>query len=163
MWVPLNWSRDRDLGRVLRVLDATLCVGPCTEFVYDARDILSLAANDCRDCLNSELGLFGFVLIEIWLNDLRVCIFQIVWLTRSRINQISRESWSQVPSVWMIRKTVMRLTISDGPSTRIIITVAVRCIFGLRHTYLCLFIFPTPEKCETWLRRSSAMPWFSIG
>ncbi len=54
MCVPFNWSRDRDLGRVRRVLDATLCVGPCTEFVYDARDILSLGANDCRDWRNSK-------------------------------------------------------------------------------------------------------------
>jgi hypothetical protein len=51
-----RWSRERDLGRVRRVDDATLCGPPWNEPAYEARDILSdAAANDVRDCLSSDV------------------------------------------------------------------------------------------------------------
>lgn len=53
--MPFNCSLDRDRGRVLRELDATLCVGPCTDVVNDALDMRSeAAASDCLDCLSSR-------------------------------------------------------------------------------------------------------------
>lgn len=59
-WIcePFICSLDLDLGRPRLVLEATLCVGPCIEAAYDARDILSdCAANDWRDWRNSEINL----------------------------------------------------------------------------------------------------------
>lgn len=99
--------------------------------------------------------------------------FDKLLFTWSGIHQIARERWIQIAAMRMIRKTVLRLTVSNRSAFKnkrtkkswlrkcILVRFAVNWASG---AYLAFPTLPTtPEKCDTWLRMSSAMLWFSIG
>lgn len=89
-WAPFNWSRDRDLGRALR-LDTTLCAATAAPWIpdpaYDARDMRSeAAANDCLDWRNSNSCVR--VIIELDCNTKNVLFLSNYQLTNNNDDSI---------------------------------------------------------------------------